>query len=72
MDDDGVEHLLLLQHTLRSLSLDSRLISDRGVKRIADLRSLESLDLFAADVTDAGVGAPARCALKSRRCAAGA
>ena len=36
-------------------SLDSRLISDRGVAHIAGLRSLESLDLFAADVTDAGV-----------------
>ena len=66
MDDDGVEHLLLLKHTLRSLSLDSRLISDRGVKRIADLRSLESLDLFAADATDAAAGAlPRDAALKS-------
>lgn len=53
VDDDGVERLRFCKNTLRSLSLDSRLISDRGVKRIADLHELESLDLFAADVTDA-------------------
>jgi hypothetical protein len=53
VDDDGVERLRFCKNTLRSLSLDSRLISDRGVKRIADLIELESLDLFAADVTDA-------------------
>ena len=62
MDDDGVEHLLLLKHTLRSLSLDSRLISDRGVKRIADLRSLESLDLFAATSPTPASARSARCA----------
>ena len=53
VDDDGVERLRFCKNTLRSLSLDSRLISDRGVKTIADLHELESLDLFAADVTDA-------------------
>ena len=53
VDDDGVERLRFFKNTLRSLSLDSRLVSDRGVKRIAELHELESLDLFAADVTDA-------------------
>ena len=55
VDDDGVAHLRFAKLTLKSLSLDSRSISDRGVLLISDLRALESLDLFAAEITDAGV-----------------
>jgi hypothetical protein len=52
VDDEGVEHLKTHAERLTSLSLDSRLVTDRGVARIAGLEHLETLDLFSANVTD--------------------
>ena len=53
MGDYGLLHVAELTQ-LTSLSLDSRLFTDLGMRYITSLKGLLALDLFGAKVTDKG------------------